>query len=164
MTSDESEDDNALSFSKETLEEVPEDVPAESSSPKPVRKLPTHEHATNELYFHELLALMSCFILPACGAYLLHTIRSQLTRSSEGLVSNYNLTIFLLAAEIRPMGHLVKLVQARTLHLQRVANSNPYDTINGQSIGDVKELSRRLEDLEARSMYFISLGKAGILN
>ena len=46
------------------------------------------------------------------GAYLLHTIRGQLTRPSEGLVSDYNLTIFLCAAEIRPVSHLIKMIHA----------------------------------------------------
>ncbi|PMD36776.1 hypothetical protein L207DRAFT_433170 [Hyaloscypha variabilis F] len=119
MVLEESEDDNALSFSTATLEEV--------------------------------LALLSCFVFPMLGAYLLHTIRSQLTRPSEGLVSNYNLTIFLLASELRPMAHLVKLIQSRTLHLQRVVNSNPYDSIKGKGLGDVGDLNRRLEDLEARA-------------
>lgn len=149
LISEESEGDDTLSFSQAALEEVPEDEPAE---PKPVRRLPAREAATNELYTHEMLALLSCFVFPALGAYLLHTIRTQLTRPSEGLVSNYNLTIFLLASELRPMAHLVKLIQARTLHLQRIANSNPYDTISGHSASpEVKDLTRRLEDLEARN-------------
>ena len=154
MILEESEDDNALSFSSATLEEVPEEEVAELEQKppaKPVRRLPAHEAATNELYTHEILALLSCFLFPVLGAYLLHTIRSQLTRPSEGLVSNYNLTIFLLASELRPMAHLVKLIQSRTLHLQRVVNSNPYDTIKGRSLGDVGDLTRRLEDLEARA-------------
>jgi hypothetical protein len=150
MIVEESEDDNALSFSQATLEEVPEEEIAQPT-PKPVRRLPAHEAATNELYTHEMLALLSCFLFPIFGAYLLHTIRSQLTRPSEGLVSNYNLTIFLLASELRPMAHLVKLIQSRTLHLQRVIASNPYDTVNGRSVGDLKDFTRRLEDLEARN-------------
>lgn len=150
MILEESEDDNALSFSQATLEEVPEEEIAQPT-PKPVRRLPAHEAATNELYTHEVLALLSCFIFPILGAYLLHTIRSQLTRPSEGLVSNYNLTIFLLASELRPMAHLVKLIQSRTLHLQRVVNSNPYDSVGGKATGDVADLVRRLEDLESRN-------------
>jgi len=154
MILEESEDDNALSFSTATLEEVPEEeiVGQTTTQPpanKPIRRLPAHEAATNELYTHEVLALLSCFVFPVLGAYLLHTIRSQLTRPSEGLVSNYNLTIFLLASELRPMAHMVKLIQSRTLHLQRVVNSNPYDSIKGKGIGDVGNLTRRLEDLEA---------------
>jgi DNA uptake protein ComE-like DNA-binding protein len=49
------------------------------------------------------------------------------------------------------MAHLVKLIQSRTLHLQRVVNSNPYETVNSGNIGDFKALTRRLEELEARA-------------
>lgn len=147
----ESDDDNALSFEQTTLDEVPEDAPAPKPAAKPVRRLPAHETATKELYMHELLALLSCFLFPLLGAYLLHTIRSQLSRPSEGLVSDYNLTIFLLASELRPMAHLVKLVQSRTLHLQRVVNANPYNSPNEKEAGDIRDLACRLEELEARS-------------
>jgi len=147
---EESEDDNVLSFSQTTLDEVPEEGSEPKPAAKPFRRLPVHEAATNELYTHEILALLSCFIFPLLGAYLLHTIRSQLSRPSEGLVSNYNLTIFLLASELRPMAHLVKLIQSRTLHLQRIVNANPYDS-NGKDSADIKDLVHRIEDLEARS-------------
>ncbi len=146
-----------MSFSQATLEEVPEDEPAAPAS-KPVRQSPRHEAATNELYTHELLALLSCFLFPALGAYLLHTIRAQLTRPSEGLISNYNLTIFLLASELRPMAHLVKLIQARTLHLQRVVSAGPYNPTNASATSDIQALTRRLEDLEARN----SITEAGM--
>ena len=99
---DEESADDVLSFSQATMEEVPEEGErAPTPSPEPLRRLPAHEAATNELYTHEVLALLSCFLFPLLGAYLLHTIRSQLSRPSEGLVSNYNLTIFLLASELR---------------------------------------------------------------
>jgi hypothetical protein len=148
---EDSGDDDALSFSQTTLEEVPEEESPPKPPSKPIRRLPAHEAATNELYFHEMLALLSCFVFPVLGAYLLHTIRSQLSRPSEGLVSDYNLTIFLLASELRPMAHLVKLIQSRTLHLQRIVSSNPYNSADEKGSGDVKDLSRRLEDLEART-------------
>jgi len=82
------------------------------------------------------------------GAWLLHAIRGKLSRPSEGLVSNYNLTIFLLASELRPLIHLVKMGQSRTLHLQRIANTSPYeeDKVDEEKVLD---LSRRLEELEA---------------
>jgi len=150
----EDSEDEALSLSQTTLDEVPEDGPAPKPAvaPKPVRKLPTHDAAANELYRHEVMALLSCFIFPMLGAYLLHTIRSQLSRPSEGLVSNYNLTIFLLASELRPMAHLVKLIRSRTLHLQRVVNANPYTNVGEEKeSGNMKDLVRRLGDLEARS-------------
>jgi hypothetical protein len=151
MVEEESEDD-VLTFSQATVEEVPEEgEEAPKPPPKPIRRLPAHEAATNELYTHEVLALLSCFLFPLLGAYLLHTIRSQLSRPSEGLVSNYNLTIFLLASELRPMAHLVKLIQSRTLHLQRIVNANPYDTVDGKDTGEIQDLVRRLDDLEARN-------------
>lgn len=74
--------------------------------------------------------------------------RSQLTRPSEGLVSNYNLTIFILAAELRPLSHLVKLVQSRTLHLQRLIHENPY---NHNSASTLAELTSRLVQLESKN-------------
>ena len=90
-----------------------------------------------------------CFLFPAGGAWLLHHIRGQLTRPSEGLVSNYNLTIFLLAAELRPLSHLIKLVQARTLHLQRTVNANIYSgTSKNISSATVNDLQDRLAELE----------------
>jgi hypothetical protein len=160
MIAEESEDENSLNFSQATLDEVPEDGPAPEPAPKPVRHLPAHEAATNELYMHEVLALLSCFSFPLLGAYLLHAIRSQLSRPSEGLVSNYNLTIFLLASELRPMAHLVKLIQSRTLHLQRIVNSNPYDSTNKTDSDDIKALVHRLEDLETRSSIASPVGNS----
>lgn len=153
--SDDSDDENPLSFSQATLEEVPEEEATEPSTShsKPARPSRARETATKELYTHEVLALLSCFAFPLLGAYLLHTIRSQLSRPSEGLVSNYNLTIFLLASEIRPMAHLTKLIQSRTLHLQRVVAENPYTGTNGDAkeADGVKELLQRIEGLESRS-------------
>jgi hypothetical protein len=141
-----------LTSSQHNLDNVPEE---EEQQNNPMdhnsMKLPRNEAATNELYRHEVLALLSCFAFPLLGAYLLHTIRGQLSRPSEGLVSNYNLTIFILASELRPTAHLVKLIQARTLHLQRMVNSNPYETGNTQSGEVVAELAQRLEILESRA-------------
>jgi hypothetical protein len=148
---EDSEDDNELSYSQ-TLDEVPENeasepVPPSSQTSRPAPKL---ESATKELYRHEVLALLSCFVFPLLGAYLLHFLRDQLSRPSEGLVSNYNLTIFLMASELRPVSHLVKLIQSRTMHLQRVVNANPYVGSNGKGNFDVKGILRRIEELESR--------------
>ncbi|KAL4933149.1 uncharacterized protein BDV17DRAFT_287501 [Aspergillus undulatus] len=110
-----------------------------------------HTSAATELQVHELAALASCFIFPLIGTWILHTIRSNLSRPSEGLVSNYNLTIFLLAAEIRPFSHLLKMVQTRTLHLQRIIASSDDDDDNRDRIDPrtILDLSKRLEELEA---------------
>lgn len=114
---------------------------------RPQARRSPNEAAIKELQIHELTALASCFIFPLVGTWLLHGIRHSLSRPSEGLVSNYNLSIFLLAAEIRPFAHLLKLVQARTLHLQRIVAANPdEDDLNA---GKISDLSKRLEELEA---------------
>jgi len=107
------------------------------------------EAAIRELYVHELLALAWCFIFPMLAAYMLHAIRSQLSRPREGLVSDYNLVIFLCAAEVRPVSHLIKMIQQRTLHIQRIVKKDPY--VTSSVTGDrIQALCDRLEALEAR--------------
>ena len=135
-----------------------EDVGTESSSPNSRSKSPEQkakssqefDKAESELRIHELTALFSCFILPAVGAWLLHAIRGQLSRPSEGLVSNYNLIIFLLGAELRPLSHLIKMIQSRTLHLQRIVNNNPFEEekLDNEKVLD---LSKRLDELESNA-------------
>jgi hypothetical protein len=145
-----------------SLDDVPEEQDdAEGSKATPMKKktaahssIPAKRQAAlNELYLHEILALFSCFVLPLLGAYLLHAIRSQLSRPSEGLVSNYNLTIFLLVSELRVFSHMIKLVQSRTLHLHRIVHANPFTTSSASSDGNpnVQELRARLDRLESRS-------------
>ncbi|KAK3185427.1 hypothetical protein K4F52_005737 [Lecanicillium sp. MT-2017a] len=112
---------------------------------------PQQQSALSELYLHEVLALLSCLLLPLASAYLLHAIRSQLSRPSEGLVSNYNLTIFLLLSELRVLSHMIKLVQARTLHLQRVVHGNPFGA-QLPSSSQISSILERLEELESRSL------------
>jgi hypothetical protein len=138
-----------------TLDDVPEED-EKTNSPLP----PTHtlsevsrrsrQAALNELYAHEMMALTSCLLLPVLAAYLLHAIRGQLSRPSEGLVSDYNLTIFILAAEIHPLSHLLKLLRARTLHLQRVVSSNPYRGTS-PALSQVQDMARRLTELESHA-------------
>lgn len=100
--------------------------------------------ARKELQSHELAALAACFVFPVIGTWLLHAIRGNLSRPSEGLVSNYNLTIFLLASEVRPVAHLLRLIQKRTLYLQRVVASSP-----SSDPSTLADMAKRLEELEA---------------
>ena len=131
------------------MQAEPESDDDHTATPGETRKDTQHASAaasaaSKELLIHELAALASCFIFPMIGTWLLHTIRSKLSRPSEGLVSNYNLTIFLLAAEIRPFAHLLRMVQARTLRLQRTVSQSS-DTEHTSTIVD---LTKRLEELE----------------
>ena len=136
----------------------PSSEPNETQSSEPT-KIPTTPHpsrpstrqtsAATELRFHELLALSATFLAPLLGAYILHAIRSQLSRSSESLISDYNLSIFILAAEFRPLLHLIKLVQARTLHLQRIVATNPHLGQAPPLPELVRDLQTRVDELEA---------------
>ncbi|GAP89795.1 hypothetical protein SAMD00023353_3601010 [Rosellinia necatrix] len=107
--------------------------------------------AVKELYVHEMMALAWCFAFPVLGAYLLHTIRGQLSRPSEGLVSDYNLTIFLCAAEVRPVSHLIRMLQQRTLYVQAIVARNPHaqKTVTHEQI---QSLCARLDELESREI------------
>ena len=141
------------------LEDVPaeedDEVKGESSAKKASRE-PTslsaeQRSALRELYIYEFVSLLACFAFPLLAAYLLHTIRTQLSRPSEGLVSNYNLTIFCLVSELRVFSHVLKLLQSRTLHLQRVVNRNPYGSSTGVSSGKLTGILERLDQLEENS-------------
>lgn len=143
--SDEDGDDEAVTSSQEITSPSKPDEGVSNARSNPQSDLLA---AQKELQMHEILALLACFLFPVVGAWLLHAIRAQLSRPSEGLVSNYNLTIFLLASEIRPLSHLVKLIQARTLHLQRVVASGILDD-NEIDTSKVLDIAKRLEELEA---------------
>ncbi|KAK8082481.1 hypothetical protein PG996_001262 [Apiospora saccharicola] len=139
------------------LENVPEEdekegeaVEDQPTNPEETQWKSRQDSASRELHTHEVLALTGCFVFPLLGALLLHAIRCQLTRGSEGLVSDYNLCIFLIAAEVRPVSHLIKLLQNRTLRMQRLVGSNPYlaKTLHDQQIED---LYGRLDELESRA-------------
>lgn len=136
---------------KEPLEDKPSEVPLEDSrSPSRKEWDERKETAVKELYKYEMLALAWCFTFPLIGACLLHAIRGQLSRPSEGLISDFNLTIFLLAAEYRPVSHVLKLAQERTLHYQNIVARNPYQvrSVGGQQFQEIKE---RLNELESRA-------------
>ena len=132
-------------------------LPETTASTKP-RSIPDLKlpHAPNadaasaqrELRLHEMMALFCCFACPLMAAWLLHAIRSQLTRPSEGLVSNYNLTIFLLVAEVRPIAHLIKLIQRRTFFLQRRVNADLLSESRREDTQQVFDITHRLDALE----------------
>jgi hypothetical protein len=140
--------------------DVPEEEADDKEPPLPSGKAPlesttplsaAQKSALRWLYIYETLALMACFALPLLAAYLLHTIRAQLSRPSGGLVSNYNLTVFCLASELRVFSHMFKLLHSRTLHLRRMVRRNPYSSAaTGASAVRLNEILERLEKLETR--------------
>jgi hypothetical protein len=102
--------------------------PSKSLDASTVANLAARKQAQSELKTHEITALLCCLAFPALGALLLHGIRNQLSRPSEGLVSNFNLSVFILASEVRPLAHMIRLVRKRTLYLQRVVATHPLPT------------------------------------
>ncbi|KAF2721335.1 hypothetical protein K431DRAFT_284944 [Polychaeton citri CBS 116435] len=157
-------DENALDTTSEASVKFPSPPPGQKrpradrppiSRAKPsVQNVGARAVAAADLRRQELMALLSTFVLPAMAAYLLHIIRAQLSRPSTTLVSDYNLSIFLLAAEIRPLRQLVRLVSNRTLHLQRTVQSSPSPAPSEESDSVppavVTALETRLEALEMK--------------
>lgn len=150
--------------SNETDEIAVESASSAGGSPKPSARLSSvpesepgpqelhrRERAAAELRRLELLALLATFIFPVLSAYLLHVIRAQLSPSSTGLVSDYNLTIFLLAAEVRPSRQLIRLITNRTLHLQRTVTglSDPLGSAVEKK-NAIVNLKSRIAELEAK--------------
>lgn len=102
--------------------------------------------ASQALKTQERLAFAACFLGPLVGAYLLHTLRGQL-KVTEGLVSDYNLTIFVMMAELRPIARLMKMQEERMFHLQRIVKTDPQDSLDPN---DAQALAQRLSELEDR--------------
>ncbi|TLD23387.1 Long-chain-fatty-acid-CoA ligase 1 [Venturia nashicola] len=113
----------------------------------PGRVTTRRAEARKSLEALEFTALLSCFISPMLVAFVLHNIRPYLSQPSGGLVSNSNLTLFVLSAEVRPILHFFRLVEERTLHLQRIVTSLPASEEN-KRMGQIEALAKRMEDLE----------------
>jgi hypothetical protein len=114
--------------------------------------LPTRQaQASRSLQNYELVALFSCFFSPMAIAFLLHNIRPYLSRPSGGVVSNSNLTLFVLAAEVRPVLHLFRLLEYRTLHLQRVVQTAEPTSIDDAQDKKIDNLLRRISEIETTS-------------
>jgi len=107
---------------------------------------PAQKEAREALKRSEMLAFIGCFLGPLLGALLMHTIRGQLMRA-EGIVSDANLSIFLLIAEIPPVNRLIKMRTERILHLQRIVREAPREPVRS---ADTQQLSQRISELEGR--------------
>jgi len=114
--------------------------------------LGTTEHeqalkASKELHVHEVLALVCTVLGPIVGAWILHLARSSLHGIADDLITNLHLTLFVLFAEIRPVRHCMKMIQARTLYLQRVVQD---EESTAETLGASKdtEIMSRIGELE----------------
>ncbi|KAH8733204.1 hypothetical protein GQ44DRAFT_600564 [Phaeosphaeriaceae sp. PMI808] len=104
--------------------------------------------ARDELKRTEIMAFVACLLGPLLGAYFLHHIRAQFTHTTrDGIVTDLNLTIYVLAAEARPISRLSQMVNERTLRLQRIVRS---DSIDNPGLANVLQLMQRVAELEAQ--------------
>jgi len=88
-----------------------------------------------------------CFAGPLVGAYILNLVRGQIAIGHD-MVTNMHLTLFVLGAEIRPLRYTMKMVHARTLHLQRRVREDPY-VAHGGAIDSTLHLGKRIDALDA---------------
>ncbi|KAK3950669.1 hypothetical protein QBC32DRAFT_10868 [Pseudoneurospora amorphoporcata] len=143
------ESKHTTSSSEEDARPPSPEIPAQQHKHHSSRHARRVHKALGELYTIESLALVLCFVSPLIMAYLLQIMRNQF-KSEGGLVSDFSLTLYILAAEVRPFSHLIKLIQARTLHLQRIVHQNPYS----ESVVPptrLQEILERLNELEQRA-------------
>jgi hypothetical protein len=119
------------------------------------------QSARKELSKERFWALLSCFAGPMLGGYLVHTLRSHLSRPSEGLVSNINLTIFIIIAEFRPVRQLIKLKKGHIDRIQQILrpDSAPTDRLTKAEVAEMRE---RLADVEAKLA--VSAGSNGMID
>lgn len=85
---------------------------------------------------------------------MLHMIRGQLSRPSGGLISNFNLSTFVLAAELRPSAQLVKLIRTRTKYLQSTVHHPPPAKVDllGSRIDELQAEVKELTILATRAI------------
>lgn len=107
------------------------------------------ETARRELEWSHDAALVLCFAGPLLGGLLLSYIRSSLSRPSEGLVSSFNITLFVIAAEVRPAAQVVALVRARAWRLQEIIHAPPQTAVDRLG-ARVVELEEALASVQAR--------------
>lgn len=135
----------------DSLDDLPnEKAEAEDDTKESTHNSEARQHASIELRKQELFALFATFTFPAVAAYLLHIVRAQLSRPSTGLISDYNLCIFLLAAEFWPCRQVARLISARTLHLQRVVAELDDISDTPTDKDSVSSLTVRIAELEAK--------------
>jgi hypothetical protein len=141
----------------DSLDDLPKEkneaeAETEGATNKSSRNVEARQHASIELRKQELFALFATFTFPAVAAYLLHVIRAQLSRGPTGLVSDYNICVFLLGAEYWPCRQVARLISARTLHLQRTVAELDLDDDDPSPMSkdSVSSLNIRIAELEAR--------------
>lgn len=90
----------------------------------------------------EIQAFGGLLFGPILGAGLLNYVRDSMARPANGLITNFNITVFVLAAELRPLRIAYEYLNHRSEALQEEL----IDVVPSR----YHELVRKVEDLEAR--------------
>lgn len=144
----EPEEISTSAIASEDEDETP--TPSQQQHPEYPTVDPEIEAAAINLRRTELLALASCVASPLIGGWLLHHIREFLSRPSEGLVSTFNITLFVMAAELRPALKLMEMIKQRSLHLQKIVHRNMFEaSVSAPTPVDISPLNARIELLES---------------
>lgn len=96
------------------------------------------KHITQELRWHELAGLAWVISSPIIAGYTLQYSRYFLS-NYERYMSSFNVVVFVLAASLKPLSHVMMLLRERTLYLQSEAQT---------SESQVQLLQRKLDIME----------------
>ncbi|KAI7898125.1 uncharacterized protein BX663DRAFT_443629 [Cokeromyces recurvatus] len=97
----------------------------------------------DELRRHELAGLLWVTLSPFVAGFTLQYSR-YLVSNVEHYISTFNITVFILAASIKPLSHLLHLLQERTLDL----HTDPSLLLNETSLDTMTTLENRIQKLE----------------
>lgn len=84
-----------------------------------LEKMTSKQHEiSKQLRYAELQAFIGLIIGPLLGSVLLNYVRSSMARPANGLITNFNITVFVLAAELRPLKIAFTFLTDRSSSLQ----------------------------------------------
>ncbi|ORZ12234.1 hypothetical protein BCR42DRAFT_331970 [Absidia repens] len=96
------------------------------------------EQVANELRRHELIGLIWVLASPAVAGYTLQFSRYFLS-DYERYMSSFNVAVFVLAASLKPLSHVMLLLRERTMYLQSEIQINETQVQRLQKKLDIME-------------------------
>lgn len=96
----------------------------------------------SQLRMAELQAFGGLIFGPLLGAFLLNYVRGTMARPANGLITNFNITVFILAAELRPLRIAYDYLTNRSDALQQ--------ELTEVSPARYEELEKQIQDLVSR--------------
>lgn len=96
------------------------------------------EQVANELRRHELMGLIWVLASPAVAGYTLQYSRYFLS-DYERYMSSFNVAVFVLAASLKPLSHVMLLLRERTMYLQSEIQINETQVQRLQKKLDIME-------------------------